>query len=293
MEYPLKNDLSIYPVFFKKERVYSRPFAKKSLFRIIEQMLCLYIFCIFSAFTLPLSCVETQPPSSSFQKTLPKNSLSQRFVQATPGQYIVSSYGKSYNLLFIRSLSGSTLNLEELTLPSSGVDLKTFNWQTWLNQGAEGSTSWTIYQIDLHTAELLGCYSHTKKRWMGLEDSEQFLTKLLFLTFERVPPHERKKIGHPPPPGESDTRAVWNPPLVILGKKISKPKFEVWRATWPKDGSLLSSCRIELFFNQETPTFPFPHWIEVQSTHYTFKQHIVDSGFSLTSPITLPARPKA
>lgn len=221
----------------------------------------------------------------------PKNSLSSKVKSGKPGDFIVSSFSKIYSLLFIREMKGSELYLEEVTFPADGIDLKKINWQTFLDEKAKGHTSWIVYHIDLEKGTLLGCYSETRKAWLALEDSEQFLTKLLFMNYDKVAYNERRKIGPEPGFGESDTRAVWNPPLVIGGKKYPKPEFEVWRGTWPKDGSEISGCRIELFFNAATPSFAFPHWIEVRSTHYTFKQHVVDSGANLHSPVTLAKHP--
>ncbi len=248
-----------------------------------------YFYCLF--LLSPLTALPAVALPAAQQPVAPKNSLSSKVQKAKAGDFILSSYSKIYSLLFIREIRGSELFLEEITFPSDGVDPKKMNWQVFLDNQAKGNTSWTIYHIDLNTAALLGCYSETKKGWIALEDSEQFLTKLLFMNFDKVPYSDRRKIGPEPAFGESDTRAVWNPPLTILGKKITKPEFEVWRGTWPKDGSELAGCRIELFFNAQTPNFAFPHWIEVRSTHYTFKQHIVDSGTDLRSPVVLPIKP--
>jgi hypothetical protein len=79
---------------------------------------------------------------------------------------------------------------------------------------------------------------------------------------------------------EEDRRALWNPPLIIEGKKVAKPSFDVRKAKWPEDASRLSHCSLELYFIKD---FPFPFWIEVQSPHYTFKMRTIDSGHTLFS----------
>ncbi len=215
------------------------------------------------------------------------------FQKAHIGDFIVTDQGKTNSLLFIRSLTLDTLILEEITLPDGFIDSKTMSWQSWIDAKAPGHTSWTLYEINLETGKLIECYSHSKKGWLVLDESQQFLAKLLFLSLKKIPDRERHKIGPQPQAGEPDQRAVWNPPLIIAGKKISKPQFEVWQGIWPSDGTLLANCHIELFFNKNTPLFPFPHWIEIKSSHYNFKLHTIDSGSHLHSVISgpVPRRP--
>jgi hypothetical protein len=212
----------------------------------------------------------------------------QKFAEAQEGDFIVTAQEGHYSLLFIRSLNTDTLLLEEISIPSNQIELKKIDWKKWVAKKAPGHTSWTLFEIDRVAGKLLTCFSFSKNGWLHLDDSEQFLPRLLTLSLAPVPLTERKKIGPQPPYGEEDRRALWTPPLVVEGKKIPKPTFDVLKAKWPADGSRLSLCRFELYFSKEQPTFPFPYWLEIHSPHYTFKMRAVDSGHHLRSPMHCP-----
>lgn len=211
--------------------------------------------------------------------------LKEKFYCGKVGDYIVSSQEGHYSLLFIRSLSKESLILEEVTIPEYLIDLKQCDWQSWLNKKAPGHTSWTLYEVSLDTGKLIEAFSYSKKGWLYLTESEQFFSRLMTLPLTRVSQENRKKIGPSPEKGEEDRRALWNPPVTIYGKKLSKPSFEVFSTRWPEDSSPLSSCHIELYFFKDDPSFPFPFWLEIKSPHYSFKMKAVDSGHNLFSPI--------
>ncbi|MGC1879196.1 MAG: hypothetical protein WA347_00715 [Rhabdochlamydiaceae bacterium] len=214
--------------------------------------------------------------------------LEQKFAHANAGDFIVTAQEGNYSLLFIHSITTDKLILEEISIPEHLIDLKKIDWKKWVAGKAPGHTSWTLYEIDRNSGKLIECFSHSKNGWLYLDESEQFLTRLLTLQLHTVPEKERKKIGPPPTQNEEDRRALWNPPLIIDGHKTPKPSFDVLKTEWPDDGSRLSRCFIELYFTKEDPDFPFPYWLEVQSSHYTFKMRTIDSGHHLTSPLFGP-----
>lgn len=218
-----------------------------------------------------------------------------KFESAHPGDYIITAQDNAYSLLRLRSLNSDILMLEEVTVPSSQINLKSIDWRAWFAEKAPGHTAWTLYEIDLKKGQLIECFSCSKNGWIYLDSQEQFFAKLLNLSFTPVPDQEKKKIGPPPAAGETDHRKIWNPPLVIEGKKIEKPSFEVIHTRWPDDSSQLALCDIDLYFDASHPDFPFPYWIEIKSPHYTFKVHTIESGHHLASPIKMdmPRRPPA
>ena len=165
------------------------------------------------------------------------------------------------------------------------------SWRSWLESGAPGHTSWIMYEIDPETNALIEGYSFTKRGWLYLDDSQHFLSKLLTLPLRKVSNEERKKIGPAPFGNEPDHRSLWNPSLIVEGKKTKAP-FEAWKTRWPKDDSLLSSCEIQLYFREQDDKFGFPYWIEASNGHYTYAIKAVDSGKNLVSPLTsnLPHR---
>lgn len=219
--------------------------------------------------------------------------LKEKLSKGQVGDFFVTAQDGNYSLLSIRSLNSNLLVLEEISVPAKQIDLKHANWKKWVTNKAPGHTSWTLLEIDLASGKLLECFSVSKNAWAYLDDSEQFFTRLLCLPLDVVTDSQRKKIGPAPNSGEPDCRSCWNPPLVIEGKKVEKPQFEVVKARWPDDGSQLALCVVELYFAEQLPTFPC--WLEVQSPHYTFKMRAVDTGRGLISPIKggMPHRNRA
>jgi hypothetical protein len=220
----------------------------------------------------------------------PPRTLQQKISYAQAGDFIVTAQEGNYSVLFIRSITADTLLLEEISVPEHQIDLKKIEWKKWVSSKAPGHTSWTLYEIDQRSGQLVECFSYSKNGWLYLDASEQFLMRLLTLPLHPVPEKERKRIGPPPLNGEEDRRSLWTPTLVVDGKKIAKPAFEVVKTQWPDDSSRLALCAIELYFDKG---FPLPYWLEVHSPHYTFKLRTIDSGHALVSPMTgpMPHRP--
>ena len=214
--------------------------------------------------------------------------LQQKFTHAQAGDFVVTAQEGNYSLLFIRSLTADTLFLEEISVPEKQIEIKKIDWKKWTENKAPGHTSWTLYEIDRKSGSLIECFSYSKNGWLYLDESEQFLTKLLKLSLSPISEKERKKIGPQPISGEPDQRALWNPTLVIEGEKIEKPTFDVLKTKWPDDGSRLAQCSIELYFSKQHPDFPFPYWLEVHSPHYAFKMRTIDSGHGLISAMSGP-----
>ncbi|MES2345763.1 MAG: hypothetical protein V4494_07500 [Chlamydiota bacterium] len=222
-----------------------------------------------------------------FTTSLSALTLKSKFVNAQDGDYIVTEQNRNYSLLFVRAISEDHIIFEEITVPVKNIDASKMNWNEWLSSKAPGHTSWISYEIDLNKNSLKESFSYTQNGWLYLQDSDYLLAKLLNLPLERVQEADRRRIGPAPSSGENDTRALWNPSLVVDGKKIAKPKSEVWRGKWPDDKTLLAGCSIDLYFDTTRSHFPFPYWIEIQSTHYALKVRTIDSGTALTSPMPL------
>lgn len=219
--------------------------------------------------------------------TLSALTLKDKFTHAEPGDYIVTEQSKNYSILFVRAINNHSIILEEISGPIKEIDVTKTSWQEWIAARAPGHTSWISYEIDLDSNHLKESFSYTQNGWLFVQDSDYLLAKLLTLKLDRVREVERKRIGPAPSSGESDTRAIWNPSVVIDGKKTGNPKSEVWRGKWPDDKTLLAGCGIDLYFDSERPTFPFPYWIEIQSSHYALKVRAIDSGTGLSSPMPL------
>lgn len=219
-----------------------------------------------------------------------KNLLSKKLENAKPGHYILSEQNGNYSMLLVRENNSQKLLLEEITIPRKELNLKKRSGKEWLAKGAPGNTSWILYKLDLKSKKIDYAFSHTRHSKLYLDQGEHYLAQLLSLPMKKMQNHKRKKIGIEPAPGEADTRAVWNPPKMALGKPIKGHPFDAWHGTWKKDGSQLSNCGIDLYFDAQESDFPFPHWIEIASAHYNFKMRVMESGNDAQSPKNIPLK---
>jgi|CXWL01.1.fsa_nt_gi hypothetical protein len=208
-------------------------------------------------------------------------SLKDKLVKGNIGDYVVTEQGKIYTVLLIRALNENSLILEEISIPETDIDLKKISWKQWVESKAPGNTSWTAYEINLQTHELVEEYSYSRHAFLYTDDPNHFLAKLLSLNLKPTPEDKRRRIGPPPLEDETDHRKFWNPPVVMEGQQIKKPALNSWTARWPNDGTILSNCEVELYFG----TFPFPYWIDVKSPHYRASIRTIDSGNHLISPM--------
>ena len=213
-------------------------------------------------------------------------SLKDKMSHGSPGDFIITeAQNRSCSLIRLHSVTPTAVTIEEISFPEKHLPK---NLEIWINSGAQGHTSWTLATIDLRQNVLKSAFSFTKGAWLDTSRENSFFLNILDLTLSPVPHEERRRIGPPPTEG-SDTRKIWIPPLVVHGKKVSSPKFSVYRCIHPKDGSPLSGKRIELFFNQDNESFPFPIWGQVtDSSDAALKFRIIDSGQNLSSPKKYP-----
>ncbi|MBI3237209.1 MAG: hypothetical protein HYZ48_05900 [Chlamydiales bacterium] len=232
-------------------------------------------------FLLFLVILSTSLPATEALNAM-RSPFKERFQNAQKGDYIVTHQDHTYSVLFIRTIDACDLVLEEVAIAENLIDPQKINWRQWVEKKAPGHTSWTLYRIDLAEVKLLKAFSFSKGGWLYLDEGQQFLSKMLSLPFKKADPRNRRKIGTLSS-SEGDHRSFWNPPLFIEGKKQSKPQFDVWEAKWPKDGSAAAGCTIQVYLDQSDSSFPFPHWIEIQSPHYCLKIRSIDSGHGMRS----------
>jgi hypothetical protein len=214
-------------------------------------------------------------------------SLKERMVKGKPGDYIVTSQGSNYSVLAIRENIGNRFVLEEITVPQATFNAEKTTWKEWVARRAPGHTSWMGYSFDMENNTLRQCYSYSQRQWIFIEKSDHLLAQILTINLRPTPDRERKRIGPPPFAGEADRRKLWLPQMIANGKKVARPRYDIVRATWPKDKTRLAGCVVELYFDSRRTEFPFPYWLEVQSPHYTFKMRAIDSGEGLQSPMPL------
>lgn len=205
--------------------------------------------------------------------------------RAQPGDYIVTVQNKNYTLLLVRNKEDDTISIDEITIPSKRLP-ESNSWRNWVEKKAPGNTCWIMYTIHLPTGAIQKTYSFTKREWVNIPQSQNFLSTLLNLQFQLVPNGERKKIGSTISAGKNDHRPLWQPPLVVEGKKIPGVSFVAWRAHWPKDGSELSGRTIEAYLPKDSDKYPsyFPYWLQISGMVGKAKVRIIDSGSKLFPP---------
>lgn len=209
--------------------------------------------------------------------------LESRLQQAKAGDYLVIEGGKIITVLSIRSTTATSLILEEISIPSQKLKQRPSSWSDWIRARAPGHTSWSMVEIDRSSKEIIECYSFSKASWVQLSSQESLIATLLTLPMELVPDTNKRKIGPPPQSGEPDLRKIWSPPVLFEGKKKENIQFDVYQTTWPKDGTELSGHRVLLYFDQNGQ-FPFPFWIQIETTHANVSLRTIDSGSNLPSP---------
>jgi len=218
--------------------------------------------------------------------------LRNNLVRAQAGDYLVTMQNKNYTVLLIQGKQKEQLTIEEVTVPMARIPSQAFSWRSWLANGAPGHTCWVIYTIDLPTGTMQHTYSYTRKEWISIPKSQNFLSTLLNLNLQQIPLNERKKIGPPPLFGSKDQRAIWQPHLIIDGKAVQGVAFDGWRTRWPKDGSELADKTIEVYLPQKNEGYPsyFPYWLQISGMLGKAKVRIVDSGSGLLLPSKIPLR---
>ena len=216
--------------------------------------------------------------------------LKERLAKAKGGDYIVAESNKMITLLNVRSITPKTLILEEIAAPLKNLKERPGSWAEWVKNRAPGHSSWSMLEIDLESGQIVECYSFSRGTWVQLSASESLFATLIQTPLKPISQQDRRRIGPPPPPGESDFRQIWQPPLVFEGKKLEKAQFDAYEATWPRDGTELAGKTVTLYFDREI-RFPIPLWIAVETAHAIGNFRAIDSGKNLPSPHrSLPKR---
>lgn len=210
------------------------------------------------------------------------NALSDRLKTAQEGNFIVTESKKSYTLLHLHSQSDNSFIIEEISAPAHIVTAD-FDWKAWAEKEAPGHTGWTLYEFDKETTDLIECFSFSHSSWMKPKDGQNLFSTLMQLELKPVSEKQRKRVGAEPPHHAIDIRKIWNPPKIVDGKPVPHANFAVMKTSWPKDDSELSKRKIDLYFDADNSSFPFPYWVEVQGM-IDQKLRTVDSGFDFTTP---------
>lgn len=215
--------------------------------------------------------------------------LRENIVKAKPGDYIVTNQGKNYTVLLIREKVPHELIIEEITVPSCRFPGDEYNrWKNWIEEGAPGHTGWFMYQLNTDTGAMKQAFSFPKNSWFEIAAADNFLSGLLNLNFQYIPPQSRKHVGPRNTSGSivREQRRIWQPQMIVEGQIIPDVQFSAWKTYWPKDGSDLAGKLIEIYIPEDDERYPsyFPYWLQISGIVGKAKIRIVDSGTGLKSP---------
>lgn len=215
-----------------------------------------------------------------------EGSLLENLQRGKTGDYIVTAQGKNFTLLHLYNKQGQILTIEEVTAPLASLKQGPGVWKTWISQKAPGHTAWVLYSIDLNTGKLVSSYSVMRQARQEVSGANSFLTTLLNLKLEPIPPRKRKKIG--------TSFKLWQPKMVVDGKTIPGVEFDAWRTQWPKDQTDLANKTIDVYVPHESDRYPsyFPYWLEISGLVGSAKVRIIDSGSGMVSPAQIKVETK-
>jgi hypothetical protein len=217
--------------------------------------------------------------------TLPLSALTliEQVAKSKEGDYLVTYQNRTYTLLLIRQVNGDSVTFEEISVPRRRGGGPGMPWSQWVARGAPSYTSWLTYTINTQDRKVGDTYSFARGGWVACNQNEAFLTTLLTLQFQPIPPEQRKRTGN--------GRAIWHPPLCFEGRSTRDIPFNAYTATWPRDGSMLAGKQIIIYLPAQEGAWPahFPYWIEVSPLPVDQRIRVVDSGRSLHSPKRLPS----
>lgn len=240
-------------------------------------------FFILFCFLVNFSFAETEP---DFVPIIRRN-----ITQAKENDFVVVAFEQTYTLLHILKASKDEFVMEEITVPSQKLSKNFFGWRDWFMNGAIGHTGWIAYTLDASSGKIKNAYSYTRGSPLEMQSTDLFLSTLFNLNFKKIPLSERRKIGAKAAIAPyMDPNSVWNPPLIVDGKRINGVFFEAWKAKWPNDNSYLSDKNIEIYLPDERTSFSsyFPYWLQISGLIGKAKIRIIDSGSNLMPVKELP-----
>lgn len=204
--------------------------------------------------------------------------------EARAGDYVVTNQNRMFTLLHLLQVEKEFIILEEVTIPERTFSRHCQPWKSWMSKGAQGHSSWLLYEVRLDTGRLVHCFSVTKNRWIDVSQGNEFLSTLLGMKWSFVPESKRRRMG-PPQPGVTDHRPLWAPRLRVNDQPRSSIAFDVWSSRWPMDGSDLSGLEIEVYLPQKGQGIPtaFPSWLEVKGALAQAKIRVHSCGTEMKS----------
>lgn len=213
--------------------------------------------------------------------------LRQNFAHAQKGDYLVAVRNKNYTMILIEEKLGSSLVIQEITIPEPLFPRQCPTWRSWLEAGAPGHTAWVAYTVQLNTGRLDNYYSYSHQSWMKLSENDNLFSKLINLPFQPLPAHKRRLVGT-----SGGRERPWQPRMIVEGVQMPGILFDAWEGRWPRDQTELSGKKIIVYVPQPGEQYPdyFPYWMQVKGAVGKTQLRVVDSGRRLHSPRQYPLK---
>ncbi len=202
------------------------------------------------------------------------DAVASRLSLAQSGDTVVFDFHHSIAVVHVLSAHRSTVQLRVVTATKDVSSREEgTSYLEWLRHGAHGAISDETITISLDRIGVVHGSDSQKAQW---------LISLLQLELTEVPESQRRRAGPPPMSGEIDLRPMFNPRIVVNGKREASAST-AFTTKWPEDGSELDSRWLTLYF----PVSPnavraFPYWIESPSSAYHVS--VIDSSRGPNAP---------
>lgn len=188
------------------------------------------------------------------------------------GSYVILENNQTNIAVILKEKQEKSLILHEICF-SKNLSKNLCNWkQCLLNDTTYFAKFETIIEENsIKTTPIF--YKKNKK--ISKEQAFSFTSLLTSLSFSPLSQENikmTKDISNNPTP--------WKPKLTVEGRPIDYSECMTYEAYWPKDGSIMSNKRIEIYFpliNNHNFLY-FPIWLEIESPLGKIKIRAIDSG---------------
>ena len=193
--------------------------------------------------------------------------VSNRLNSLESGSCIIYELPQSVIAITVTKKDTHQVSLEAVTATKDVLNRENMaSYLAWCHAGMPSASFRDELTFSLPDGKLAKTSSTVHNEW---------LLTLLQLSMEKVPSASRKRAGPTPMPGETDLRPVWQPRILVGGKRLDTIST-AYSVHWPEDGTSLANKEIILYFpDSKEAVSGLPYWIESPSSQY--KVYVVDS----------------
>jgi len=190
----------------------------------------------------------------------------ERVSELHEGNLVVYSLPRSVCIVTVEKKEGDMLFFRTVSATKDVFQREGYQtWIEWFDDGAPEAS--TDERFSIQSLESI--------------TNEDWFRTLLSLELSPVSNTLRKKAGPKPMAGEHDLRPIWQPKVVVNGKRITTPSVAL-ETLWPADSSVLSERPLILYFpTSKESVHALPYWIESPTSSY--RAEVIDSRVASTN----------